>query len=74
MPDLFDQAQEVEEMWREASIDQARWRTTTASARECELCGADIPEARRAALPGVSTCVDCAAELERRVRLKGPFK
>lgn len=29
------------------------------SASECEECGADIPEARRKAVPGVHRCVSC---------------
>jgi phage/conjugal plasmid C-4 type zinc finger TraR family protein len=30
-----------------------------ASLAHCAECGADIPEARRAALPGVRLCVEC---------------
>ena len=33
------------------------------SARECDVCGAAIPEARRQAVPGVRLCVGCQ-ELE----------
>ena len=29
------------------------------SAEDCDLCGEPIPERRRAALPGVRTCVEC---------------
>ena len=29
------------------------------SLADCEECGATIPEARRAAVPGVRRCVDC---------------
>ena len=29
------------------------------SLKHCEECGADIPEARREALPGVRLCVHC---------------
>lgn len=32
----------------------------------CEECDADIPEARRQAIPGVRTCVKCQALLEQR--------
>ena len=32
---------------------------------ECVLCGDDIPEARRLALPGVRTCVACQAERDK---------
>jgi phage/conjugal plasmid C-4 type zinc finger TraR family protein len=33
----------------------------------CVECGEEIPERRRAALPGVRTCVTCQAELDRAV-------
>jgi len=36
------------------------------SAEECAICGDDIPEARRLALPGVRTCVACQAERDRK--------
>ena len=35
------------------------------SAEACAVCKEAIPEARRQALPGVQTCVDCQNELER---------
>jgi len=31
----------------------------------CSECGAAIPEARRAAMPGVRLCVDCQAAADR---------
>ena len=34
------------------------------SLAECEECGAAIPEARRAAVPGVRRCVDCQSTTE----------
>lgn len=34
------------------------------SAEYCDECGAEIPEARRHALPGVQHCVTCQSELE----------
>ena len=34
-------------------------------AEDCALCGDDIPEARRRALPGVRTCVACQAERDK---------
>lgn len=33
----------------------------------CDECGAEIPAARRAAVPAARLCVDCAADRERRV-------
>lgn len=69
-PDIFDQAQELEALQREDAIERARWHGGACSAEECERCGAGIPEARRQALPGVVTCVDCAAALERGAAMK----
>lgn len=36
-----------------------------AGLQECEVCGEDIPEKRRFALPGARTCVACQAVLDR---------
>jgi len=30
------------------------------SRKVCSMCGAEIPAARLAAIPGVSTCIECA--------------
>ncbi len=35
------------------------------SADFCDLCGEDIPEKRRAAIPGVRTCVECQAKRDK---------
>lgn len=32
---------------------------------ECEACGEDIPDRRRAALPGVRTCVTCQNQRDK---------
>ena len=37
------------------------------SVEECDDCGEPIPAKRRAALPGVRTCVACQAERDGRV-------
>ncbi len=37
----------------------------------CEDCGEDIPEARRAALPGTRTCVACQSVRDASVRSVG---
>ena len=36
------------------------------SLRECEECGAEIPQARREAVPGVRLCVGCQGESDRK--------
>ena len=61
----------------DASIadEMARLRARPApvgeSLRECAECGEEIPEARRAALPGVKLCVDCASERDGRAVVRG---
>jgi phage/conjugal plasmid C-4 type zinc finger TraR family protein len=41
------------------------------SANHCDMCGDDIPERRRAAIPGVRTCVACQSERESRPNHSG---
>ena len=41
------------------------------AAKYCEECGEDIPEARRKALPGVTTCVECQAVLDAQKTVVG---
>lgn len=36
------------------------------AAIQCRVCGEDIPEARRRALPGVQTCVACQSAQDSR--------
>ena len=38
------------------------------SAEECDDCGKPIPKKRRAALPGVRTCVACQSERDKAVQ------
>ncbi|HEX4736819.1 MAG TPA: DksA/TraR family C4-type zinc finger protein [Allosphingosinicella sp.] len=35
-------------------------------AEDCVICGEPIPEARRRALPGARTCVDCQSARDKR--------
>ena len=37
------------------------------SAEDCERCGEPIPAKRRAAIPGVRTCIACQAERDKAV-------
>lgn len=66
--DVFDRAQELEERQRDMALKQQAERANLggASSETC-ACGADIPKARRMALPGVKTCVDC----QQRAEIKG---
>lgn len=46
-------------------INRARSRLPRGeSARECDECGATIPEARREAVPGVRLCVACQTQAD----------
>ena len=47
-------------------INRARSRLPTGPGRaRCEDCDAEIPEARRQAMPGVRLCVPCQEEHDR---------
>ena len=53
----------------DASIDDAVNRARSRipkgeSRRRCEECDAEIPEARRKAVPGVRLCIACQGELD----------
>ena len=55
----------------DASVEDAVQRARSLlpqgeSLLECEECGAEIPEGRREALPGVRLCVECQSERDRR--------
>ncbi|UQY33802.1 TraR/DksA C4-type zinc finger protein [Pseudomonas fulva] len=61
----FELAQKAEEA-RVAQAIANRVQYQGESAEECESCGTDIPLARRLAVPGCQTCVDCQSLRERR--------
>ena len=51
----------------EDAVRRARSRLPTGEGlSRCEECDAEIPEARRAAMPGVRLCVQCQTELDGR--------
>lgn len=71
MSDLYDRATEREEAERAQALaaQEARaglkGKTVADSATHCVLCEEAIPQARREALPGVQTCIDCQTDLEK---------
>lgn len=66
MPDEIDRDQEFNEQRLEDMIEQSRFRPgNTPSLTHCRLCGTPIPEKRRQAIPGVSTCTECQTSVER---------
>lgn len=69
MTDLYDRATEREEEMRADALDEVLRRLPNGpEERFCQVCGEPIPDARRAALPGVPTCVECQTDLERGLR------
>ncbi len=69
MSDEIDRGQAREEEIRaDALAEFARHHppSTAQSAAKCRDCGESIPEARRLALPGVQTCIDCQRDAEAR--------
>jgi phage/conjugal plasmid C-4 type zinc finger TraR family protein len=50
---------------------QARRAPEGESLSECAECGEPIPEARRAAIPGVKLCIDCQSERDARPVFRG---
>jgi phage/conjugal plasmid C-4 type zinc finger TraR family protein len=50
----------------EDAVERARSRLPRGeSAKACRECGADIPEARRKAIPGVRLCVSCQEDADQ---------
>ena len=50
----------------EDAVGRARSRLPHGeSLLQCEECGAEIPDGRREALPGVRLCVECQSERDR---------
>lgn len=56
------------------AIQQARSRLPTGdSLVHCEECDAEIPQARREAIPGVRLCVSCQEEIDKENQAAGLF-
>lgn len=66
----FDQAQELERLAREKAIEYHQANMPKGeSLKQCNDCGVDIPQARREAIVGVKTCVDCQVFNEEKGKL-----
>jgi len=64
-----DGVQEQIDATVESAVQLAKSRLPEGeSLTHCEECGAEIPEARRSAMPGVRYCVRCQAEREKRLK------
>ncbi|HBC5385656.1 TPA: TraR/DksA family transcriptional regulator [Citrobacter koseri] len=71
MADIIDTAAEIEELQRNAALSAHRIDRNAVSAEHCVECGEDIPEPRRAAVPGCQTCVNCAIDNELKNKQRG---
>lgn len=75
MADIIDIAQEHAAETLERQIMASRSRPAAVSKSSCDSCGNEISEARRVAVPGVSTCHHCQTIIERRAaHMKGGAK
>ena len=64
MTDIFDRAQALElEDWQRNQARAIMPTPVNKSATVCE-CGERIPAARRKAVPGVQTCIECQVRNE----------
>ena len=67
----LDEASRVEQLERDATVEAVRSRIPKCeSAPICTnpLCGREIPEARRLAVPGCRYCINCQARLDQHTR------
>ncbi|MCF7093648.1 TraR/DksA family transcriptional regulator [Klebsiella variicola] len=66
MPEIIDQANELEELQREAAIARHRINYAAVSATHCCDCGDEIPQRRRELVAGCQRCADYQEEFEER--------
>lgn len=63
--DIIDKANELAEEQRNEAIRKARSKVANDKSRtHCIICDEPIPEARRQAVAGCKTCIDCQEGLE----------
>ncbi|HFK4600246.1 TPA: TraR/DksA family transcriptional regulator [Citrobacter farmeri] len=62
--EIIDQENELAQQRIDMAIAAHRIDHNAVSAERCEECGEDIPEPRRAAVPGCQTCASCQDDLE----------
>jgi phage/conjugal plasmid C-4 type zinc finger TraR family protein len=63
--------EQIEDSIKDALASARARMPSGESLKFCENCGAPIPPKRRAALPGVRTCVECQAERDQRPQIGG---
>jgi len=69
MADEIDLAQANDELFRQQAIQEHFNRgirnSMNSVATKCAICGEEIPEARRKAMPGCCKCIVCQSEWEQ---------
>lgn len=68
MADPIDLANENAQRRLDAALASRARMATTSSLTHCEDCGDPIPQARRNAVPGVATCIECQAFTEHKAK------
>lgn len=71
MADIVDNASLLEDLQRDAALSMHRLNHNAVSATHCVECCEDIPEPRRAAVPGCQTCAECQGVIELRNKQRG---
>lgn len=69
--EIIDQANEPAQQRIDMAIAAHRINRNAVSADHCAECGEDIPEPRRAAVPGCQTCAECQSVIELRNKQRG---
>lgn len=64
--EIIDQANELEDLQREAAIARHRINHAAVSATHCCDCEEEIPEQRREVVAGCQRCAECQEEEELR--------
>lgn len=65
--DVIDRANDLSDWLLSKQLAaQTGHRTTGTSRVECEDCADPIPEGRRVALPGVTLCIECQEQMEKK--------
>lgn len=71
MSDIFDQAQEFEELGRAADIFLVQKSIAHDGTDDCVNCGCAIENSRKKAMPSATRCVDCQTRYEHQKKLRG---
>lgn len=69
--EIIDQANEVVQQRIDMAVDAHRINRNAVSTEHCSECGEDIPEPRRAAVPGCQTCAECQSVIELKNKHRG---